>query len=116
MPPKVLDQVIIVSGSVRAAARFCGLNQNSVYAWLHRGEVSAVGALLIEHSEVLGKLFTADELRPDVTDARWRSVYNDNRFKTARRKQKRFEETKIFAELSSKSPIHIVLDRSLSDV
>ena len=100
-----LNELILASGSVEKAATLLGLQKDAVYTWIYKGKASVIGALLVERSVILGKVFTANELRPDVSERRFEQAEKDIRFRKARKRQKEFESSPVSLLNSTNIPI-----------
>lgn len=64
MSNEALDRAVRTAGSQSALARLVGVRQNSIWAALQKGRVSAELAIRIERA--LGGAVRAQDLRPDL--------------------------------------------------
>jgi hypothetical protein len=103
-----LRQLVTIAGSPGRFAEILGLPVKTIYSFGRSGQVSPVGALLVETSKELGELFKARELRPDIKSDSWERLKNSKRFKDARKRQKKFEKEN---KKDHRSPIQAIDER-----
>ena len=62
-----VDALVDMAGNDAHLALMLGINIMTVRGWTFRRRVSKKGALTVEQHPILGKHFTALDLRPDIT-------------------------------------------------
>lgn len=88
-----LRRLVAIAGSPGRLAELLGIPVKTVYSFARSGQISPVGALLVESSRELGSLFKAADLRPELRPALWAFLKKSKRYKDARAEQKQNEAT-----------------------
>jgi len=108
----IIKQLVTIAGSPGRLASLLGMTEVAVYKSIISGRPSLSMALMVESSRELGRLFTCQELRPDISEHRWAS-WRKNSTKLAEfaKRQKEFEAAAPWPD--PESPMHNILAQQL---
>lgn len=93
-----LHEIIVAAGSITQLAAYLGVEPRAVTDWRRAGQISKIGALLVDRSKVLSTLFNSKKLRPDLTESDAKRLRNHTRYIECRFKQIEYESSPAFAE------------------
>ncbi len=96
-----LQQLITATGGKARLAEILCLPEYHVRDWIRNGQISPVGALLVDTTE-LASLLGSEMLRPELPDEKWAKVKRSDRYLEAREKQKIYQVNPI------ESPIKVI--------
>jgi DNA-binding transcriptional regulator YdaS (Cro superfamily) len=104
---RVLDHLASLAGGRQALASLLGLQVTSIYNWAKDHQISLLGAVLIERSRLFGILFSARDIRPDLTREYKKYILTTAKFERHLSAQQRFESSGEWR----RTPLYIALER-----
>lgn len=102
-----LQELILAAGGQARLALLLGVEQRVVSDWKRAGQISRIGALLVERSSLLSQLFRSEDLRPDLEAEEAKGLRRHQKYEDARFRQIEYENNPDYAQ----SPLYYISSR-----